>query len=253
MVAFTVIVTAITVVGTTSSAYALPTNCTTTLGAGYAQSLCTGGTGEHRVRLYQKSFNPAVGYFSCEGPWVPVGTVSRTTCAQHIIVSLTYETREGTGTGMGPQPVPPATTPPALNCQVAGNGSQLYVLPIHYKALWYGFSVEYCYNSAHDIVRITPHVQIPQVQLPLEEQSRGLPVGYIGVVSVTSAFPLVGGLTQNDPPIRTSQGQVYSANYTLNFTFTPRGGAVQTYQSFIALTVGGSGAIAPPPVLIRFS
>ena len=63
----------------------------------------------------------------------------------------------------GPQPVPPATTPPALNCQVAGNGSQLYVLPIHYKALWYGFSVEYCYNSAHDIVRITPHVQIPQV------------------------------------------------------------------------------------------
>jgi len=254
LVSLAVLATVTLLAGTASSAFAIPTNCTTVNGGTWAESRCTGGTGEHRVVMRQQHFMPGAGMIVCEGPWVPVGTVSHTGCAAHTVISVTAETRESTGgPGMGPQPVPPTMPPPPVNCHITGNGSQLYVLPIGFKALWYGFTLEYCYNSAPDLVRVTPHISLPQVQLPLEEVSRGLPVGTVGTISVTSAIPLLGGITTSDPPIRTSQGQLYIGTYTVNFTFTPRGGALQTYQSTVGVTINRIGAILSPPVLIRFS
>ena len=162
IVSLTVLATAIAVAGTASSAFALPTNCSTTVGTGYADSLCTGGTGEHRVVLTQKSFNPMTGNFTCYGPWVPVGSVSRTTCAQHIIISSRSETRESTDPGMGGQPMPPPTEPPppggGLDCRIVGNAMQTYIYPFQMKAMWFGFSVVYCYNSARDLVRVIPRI-----------------------------------------------------------------------------------------------
>jgi hypothetical protein len=86
-------VTAGALVSTASSASAQPTNCTVTYGSNWAQSLCTGGTGEHRVFMMQRHFLPEVGLIPCPGPWVPVGAVSYTRCAYHTIVNVWVETR----------------------------------------------------------------------------------------------------------------------------------------------------------------
>ncbi|WUH99111.1 hypothetical protein OHR68_37310 [Spirillospora sp. NBC_00431] len=80
-------------VGTASSASATPTDCTTVNGGNFAESRCTGGTGEHRVIMLQRHFDPAVGLIACEGPWVPVGSVSRTLCASQQVISVTVQTR----------------------------------------------------------------------------------------------------------------------------------------------------------------
>ncbi|MFI0482769.1 hypothetical protein [Actinomadura sp. 9N215] len=80
-------------VGTASSASATPTDCTTVNGGNFAESRCTGGTGEHRVVMVQQHFNPAVGLIACEGPWVPVGSVSRTLCASQQVISVSVQTR----------------------------------------------------------------------------------------------------------------------------------------------------------------
>jgi hypothetical protein len=133
IVLLTMLATAVAVVGTTSSAAALPTNCTTTLGPDYADSLCPGGTREHRVSLYQKSYNPMTGYFTCEGPWVPVGTVSRTTCVHHIVQAVYYQTRELVDPGMGGTPMPPPTEPPPPGCRITGNALQTWIEPVHMR------------------------------------------------------------------------------------------------------------------------
>ena len=82
-----------TLLGTTSAASAAPTNCTLTYGSNWAQSLCTGGTGEHRVNMLQRHFDPTAGPILCQGPWAPVGTPSYTTCAPHTIVNVWISTR----------------------------------------------------------------------------------------------------------------------------------------------------------------
>jgi hypothetical protein len=113
---------------TSSSAFATPTGCAATSGGNFAESRCTGGTGEHRVIMRQRHFNPEVGTIDCVGPWVPVGLVSRTPCGFQEVVFLTFEIRESTGApGTGgpmdngaplPQPdpirvpVPPGMNPP---------------------------------------------------------------------------------------------------------------------------------------------
>ena len=89
-----------TLVVTASSASAEPTGCTTVNGGNFAESRCTDGTGEHRVVMVQRHFlHPQVPDIRCEGPWVPVGSVSRTACGFHQVISLTVETRGGTPAG----------------------------------------------------------------------------------------------------------------------------------------------------------
>ncbi len=261
IVSLTMLATAIVAVGTATSAHALPTNCTTTLGAGYADSQCTGGTGEHRVVLSQRSHNPMTGNFTCYGPWVPVGTVSRTTCAQHIIISLTFQTRDTTDPGMGGQPTPPPTEPPppggGLDCRTVGNAMQTYIEPFHAKAMWFAFTIIYCYNSARDLVRVNPHIIPPVIQLPAEEVARGRPVGYIGTMRINSAVPALPLITENDSPVRTSQGQIYSGVYTVNASFTPNPGLAvprtQTAQATIGVIINADNAFPTPPVFIRLT
>lgn len=251
IVLLTMLATAVAVVGTTSSAAALPTNCTTTLGADFADSLCTGGTGEHRVYLSQKSFNPMTGYFACEGPWVPVGTVSRTTCAHHIIISLTSQTRELVDPGMGGTPMPPPTGPPPPGCHITGNALQTWIEPVHLKAMWFGFTLEYCYNSARDLVRVTPRLLPPLIQLPAEETARGYPVGRIGTMRINSVLANFLIVTENTPPIRTSQGNIYSGIYTVNASFIPYVGAIQNAQASVGVVINADGAFPTRPVFIR--
>jgi hypothetical protein len=261
IVSLTMLATAVAVVGTASSAFALPTNCSTTVGAGYADSLCTGGTGEHRVALTQRSHNPMTGYFTCHGPWVPVGTVSRTTCAQHIIISARSETRESTDPGMGGQPTPPPTVPPppggGLDCRIIGNAMQTYIEPFHMKAMWFAFYVEYCYNSARDLARVIPHILPPLIQLPAEEVARGVSVGWIGTITINSIVSGLPVITQNDSPVRTSQGHVYTGVYTVNATFTPNLGAAipkpQIAQATIGVIINADRGFPTPPVFIRLT
>ncbi len=87
------LVTAATVAATASSAAAAPTGCTVTNGYNWAQSLCTGGTGEHQAYMLQKHIMPEIGYIPCPGNWAPVGQYSYAQCASHQIVLVTVYTR----------------------------------------------------------------------------------------------------------------------------------------------------------------
>jgi hypothetical protein len=91
--AMSMVVTAATLAGTASGAFATPTNCTVTYGSNWAQSLCTGGTGQHRVHMLQQHFMPGVGPILCVGPWAAVGSVSYTPCGYHTIVNVWYTTQ----------------------------------------------------------------------------------------------------------------------------------------------------------------
>lgn len=82
-----------TVAATASAASAAPTDCTVTYGANWAQSICTGGTGEHQVNMLQRHFMPGVGYIACPGNWAAVGQVSYASCANHTIVNVWVDTR----------------------------------------------------------------------------------------------------------------------------------------------------------------
>jgi hypothetical protein len=87
------LLTAGTLAATTGAASAAPTNCTVTYGSNWAQSLCTGGTGEHRVSMLQQHFMPGAGGIICQGNWAAVGAVSFTNCANHTIVNVWVDTR----------------------------------------------------------------------------------------------------------------------------------------------------------------
>jgi hypothetical protein len=262
VVSLTMLTTAVAVVGTVSTAQAMPANCTTVNGGTYAQSLCTSGVGEHRVIMVQQHFMPGAGPIVCEGPWAPVGSVSHTNCAPHTVVSVRVEIREPSGApGMGGEPTPPPTEPPpsggGLDCRSVGNAMQTYIEPIHMRAMWFSFTMVYCYNSARDLVRVNPHIIPPVIQLPAEEVARGLPVGWIGTMTINSAVPALPLLTENDSPIRTSQGQIYSGVYTVNASFTPnpRLGVprTQTAQATIGVVINSDRAFPTPPVFIRFT
>ncbi|SEG40220.1 hypothetical protein SAMN05444920_102889 [Nonomuraea solani] len=86
--------TAILVAGA-PSAYAAPADCGYQISTGerWATSLCTSGTGEHRIRVLQRHFLPEIGLIPIEGPWQPVGTVSYTGISPHTTVSVWVETR----------------------------------------------------------------------------------------------------------------------------------------------------------------
>nr|WP_042196119.1 hypothetical protein [Kibdelosporangium sp. MJ126-NF4]CEL22415.1 hypothetical protein [Kibdelosporangium sp. MJ126-NF4]CTQ89270.1 hypothetical protein [Kibdelosporangium sp. MJ126-NF4] len=255
LLSLSLMATSAVLVGTASTASADPTNCTTVNGGNFAESRCTDGTGEHRVVMRQQHFDPAVGLIVCEGPWVMAGVVSRTPCAYHSVISVTVQTRPTVGPGMSPQPdMPPRPDPspqPGLDCRMTSNGAQLRAAPSGLRALSFGFTLEYCYNSDRDLVRVTPRVQLPQIQLPQEEAARGLPIGSVGTVRVTSTVPFLGQITQNNPPLRTSQGAVYTGSVTVNLTFDQTGAPRQIYQSTVGVFINSSSATPTPPVLIR--
>ncbi|GIH27145.1 hypothetical protein Aph01nite_54550 [Acrocarpospora phusangensis] len=91
----TTMLTAALVAGTASSAQAVPTNCSTQLNTQqrWATSFCSGGTGEHRIRVLQRHFLPEVGLIPIEGPWVSVGSVSYATISPHTTINVWVETR----------------------------------------------------------------------------------------------------------------------------------------------------------------
>ncbi len=70
-----------------------PGNCTISNTSNSASSLCTTGSGQHRVVMVQRHFDPSVGLIACEGPWVAVGQTSSTRCTNYQIVSVRVETR----------------------------------------------------------------------------------------------------------------------------------------------------------------
>lgn len=77
-------------------AAAIPSDCTIFGGSTPTtrfNSLCAGGTGEHRIRVVVQHFNPAVGRIVCEGPWVPVGATSSTGCPPHQLIEQTVDKR----------------------------------------------------------------------------------------------------------------------------------------------------------------
>jgi len=242
-VALAVLATSAALVGTASSASANPTNCTTVNGGNFAESRCTEGTGEHRVVMRQQHFNPQVGPIACEGPWVPAGTVSRTACAYHQVISVTVETRGTSGPGMTPQPEMPQMPDASPNCRQTGNGARIVVVPTGEPAFWFGFTLEYCYDSNRDLVRVTPVVFQPRIMLP----------PFVGTVTINAVIPALGAITANDNPVRTSQGQIYSGLLTVSFTGTIRGGAPQRYQASVGVVINDSTAFPTPPALIRFS
>lgn len=92
---FVSLIAAGTIVGAATNAAAIPTDCTISFGttARTVSSLCTGGTGEHRIRMLQRHFNPAVGLIPIEGPWVPVGATSTSGYTPHEIISVWVDKR----------------------------------------------------------------------------------------------------------------------------------------------------------------
>lgn len=79
--------------GTATSAFAAPENCTASYTGSWASSLCTTGTGEHRIMVLERHFMPGAGPILVEGPWAPVGSVSYTKIPPHEIVNVWIQTR----------------------------------------------------------------------------------------------------------------------------------------------------------------
>ncbi|GAA5087019.1 hypothetical protein GCM10023259_100460 [Thermocatellispora tengchongensis] len=89
----TLLASAALVVATASGASATPADCTYQISGQTASSFCASGTGEHRVRVVLRHFNPEIGLIPITSPWAPVGSVSSTGMPPHQIVSVWVETR----------------------------------------------------------------------------------------------------------------------------------------------------------------
>jgi hypothetical protein len=84
-----------TVVGAATSAAAVPSDCGISFNAAprTVSSLCTSGTGEHRIRMTLKHFDPSVGTIPIEGPWVGVGSYSTAQYPPHQIIAVWVDKR----------------------------------------------------------------------------------------------------------------------------------------------------------------
>jgi hypothetical protein len=83
-----------TMVGAASTASAIPSDCSISYGEPRTvSSFCASGTGQHRIRMLQRHFNPAVGLIPIEGPWANVGAYSTSGYTPHVIESVWVETR----------------------------------------------------------------------------------------------------------------------------------------------------------------
>ncbi|QXV58747.1 hypothetical protein CVV72_18300 [Amycolatopsis sp. TNS106] len=95
MVVLGMLMAAGTLTVTAPAASAAPAGCTTVNGGNFAESLCTEGTGQHRVVMVQRHFlYPDVPDLRCEGPWMPVGLTSQIDCASEQVIALTVQTLE---------------------------------------------------------------------------------------------------------------------------------------------------------------
>jgi len=102
-----------------------------------------------------------------------------------------------------------------------------------------------------------PRIFPPLIQLPAEEVARGLPVGWVGTMTINAIVSGLPVVTQNDSPVRTSQGQLYHGVYTVNASFTPNSGAAiprtQTAQATIGVIINSDRAYPTPPLFIRLT
>jgi len=83
---------AATVVVAATPAAASPTGCNYSLGGYTAFSSCTGGTGEHRVKVVQRHLQYG-DTILLEGPWKPVGQTSAVNLTPHRTERVWVETR----------------------------------------------------------------------------------------------------------------------------------------------------------------
>ncbi|TCO59500.1 hypothetical protein [Actinocrispum wychmicini] len=75
--AIVAVATAGILVATATNALATPGNCAVTFpSANYVSSLCTTGTGHHRVHMILDSSNPEAGRTAVMGDWASVGQYS---------------------------------------------------------------------------------------------------------------------------------------------------------------------------------
>ncbi|WP_283134459.1 hypothetical protein [Rhizohabitans arisaemae] len=83
------------VAGTAGPAFAVPTGCShRTYYQGvdrYAESTCSGGTGQHRIQVIQQ--HHLAGPIPSQGPWQPVGTPSTTWIPGYPIVTVYVATQ----------------------------------------------------------------------------------------------------------------------------------------------------------------
>ena len=90
------------VVGTATSAAAIPSDCSISYGSQPApwggtqptvSSFCASGTGQHKIHMTQRHFDPTAGPIAVEGPWANVGSYSTTTYPPHTITNVWIELR----------------------------------------------------------------------------------------------------------------------------------------------------------------
>lgn len=102
------------------------------------------------------------------------------------------------------------------------------------------------------VVKLTP-VAIATGDLSESERMAGLSRGTIGTILITDAKREGPTVSLSQPPLRTRGGKSYTNQFTVNFTFTPNGGQVQTYRASATVTIDFNGAMTPPSVLERIS
>jgi hypothetical protein len=89
--------TALTLVVAAPNAMAAPSDCGiifTTEGArNFVSSLCTSGTGQHRIHLTLQHFDPSVGRIPIVGEWANVGQYSTSGYPPHQIIDKWIELR----------------------------------------------------------------------------------------------------------------------------------------------------------------
>lgn len=78
--------------GAATPAAAAPSDCSYNVSGYTASSLCTTGTGEHRVKVLQRhlQYGDAI---LIEGPWKPVGETSTVNLTPHRTERVWVETR----------------------------------------------------------------------------------------------------------------------------------------------------------------
>lgn len=76
-----------TVVGSGTAAHAAPQGCSTSQTLQSASSICTSGTGEHRVAVWAlNQITGATGGQTFFGPWVPAGVTSSVTVPGPFVI-----------------------------------------------------------------------------------------------------------------------------------------------------------------------